>query len=168
MRRREVRAAGLAAAVVAMAAAATAANGQTAPAASPPRLPEVAAIESTADAFMEALNTADVGKLAPLFAPDATAFFPIGPFAERLENKDQIVKVFGAFFESVRRGGAGPRYMNLVPEDVRLQTFGSTALLTFQFKGPEMLSRRTLLLRNDNGTWRIVHLHASNMAVQKR
>lgn len=156
----------VAVALIAVSAAATA-GAQTSPAVSPTPPPEVVAIGKVVDGFIEALNAADIGKFAPFFAPDATAFFPLAPFAERLENKDQITKVFAAFFESVRRGKTGPPFMSLVPQDVRLQLYGSTAVVTFHFKGPELVSRRTLVLKNDKGTWLIVHLHASNVAVQK-
>jgi len=166
MGRREGPAATLAGVLIAVSAAATA-GAQTPPAASPTPPPEVAALARVVDGFIEALNAADIEKLAPFFAPDATAFFPLAPFADRLENKDQITKVFAAFFESVRRGKTGPPFMSLVPQDVRLQLYGSTAVVTFHFKGPELVSRRTLVLSNDKGTWLIVHLHASNVAVQK-
>ena len=163
MGRRKGSAATLAGVVIAVQGAATA-GAQVAPAAAPTPPPEVAAIAKTVDGFIDALNAADIAKMAPFFAADATAFFPLAPFAERLENKEQITKVFTAFFESVRRGKTGPPFMNLVPQDVRLNLYGGAAIVTFHFKGPEIVSRRTLVLRNDSGTWLIVHLHASNLA----
>jgi len=165
MGRRKSPAATLAGVLIAAMGAATA-GAQTPPAAGPTPPPEVAAIAKTVDGFIEALNAADVGKLAPFFAPDATAFFPLAPFAERLENKEQITKVFAAFFESVRRGKTGPPFMSLVPQDVAVQVYGGAAVVTFYFKGPEIVSRRTLVLRRDGGTWLIVHLHASNLSAQ--
>ena len=155
----------LAVALIAVSAAATA-GAQTSPSASPTPPPEVAAIAKVVDGFIEALDAADIERFAPLFAADATVFFPLAPFADRLENRDQITKVFTVFFESVRRGKTGPQYMNLVPQDVRIQLYGSTAVVTFHFKGPDLVSRRTLVLRKDGGAWSIVHLHASNLAAR--
>jgi len=37
-------------------------------------------------------------------------------------------------------------------------------LVTFELRNSERLGRRTLVFRRDGATWRIVHLHASNIA----
>jgi len=47
---------------------------------------------------------------------------------------------------------------------VRVEIAGDAALVTFQLRGP-VLSRRTFVLRRRGGTWRIIHLHASNVRV---
>jgi hypothetical protein len=116
---------------------------------------------------MEALDTADIARFSTLFAPDATAFFPLAPLYTRLENKDQITKVFTVFFESVRKGKTGPRYMNLVPTGLKVQLYGGTAVVTFHFEGPDLVARRTLVLRREGGKWLIVHMHASGLGVPK-
>jgi len=157
----------LAVLAVALISASATAGAQTAPAADPTPPPDVAAISRVVDGFIEALNAADIEKLAGFFAPDATAFFPLAPFVERLENKDQINKVFAAFFETVRRGKTGPPYLSLLPQDARIQLYGSAAVVTFHFRGTELFSRRTLVLKKERGTWLIVHLHASGIAGQK-
>ena len=146
--------------------AATTAGAQTPAPVGAPK-PEAAAVQKTIEGFMDALNAADIEKFAPFFANDATMFFPLAPIYSRLENKEQITQVFGVFFESVRKGKTGPRYMNLVPQDLRIQLFGSTAVATFGFKGPDLISRRTLVLRRETGKWQIVHMHASNLGVPK-
>jgi uncharacterized protein (TIGR02246 family) len=164
MRRRNVTVAVLAVLCVAVSAAARA---QTASGAGPTPPPDAVAVAKTVDGFIEALDAADIEKFAELFAPDATAFFPLAPFTDRLENRAQITKVFAAFFESIRKGKSGPQYMNLVPQDARIQLYGDTAIVTFHFKGAELVSRRTLVLRRDGARWLIVHLHASGIAVEK-
>ncbi len=133
-------------------------------AAEPPS-PEPAAIGALLDEFIDALNTADLPRYVALFAPDATAFFPLAEVPLRLESKEQIAAVFGRFFEGVRRSGPGPRYLNLAPADVRLQLYGGAAVVSFHFKGGEMTSRRTLVLAKRDGKWSIVHLHASNLGL---
>ena len=142
--------------------------GAQAPApAAPPVDPETVAIARLLDSFMDALCTADIDRFQALFAPDATVFFPLPALPLRLENKEQVVKAFGAFFEAVRRGGSGPRYMNLVAQDVRIQHYGTLAVVTFHLKGPEMISRRTVVVHKQNASWLIVHVHASNQPVQR-
>ena len=137
------------------------------PAAAEPSKADAASIQTVVDAFMEALDTADIEKFSALFAPDATAFFPLAPLYTRLENKDQITKVFTVFFASVRKGKTGPRFMNLVPQGQRVQLYGDTAVVTFHFEGPDLIARRTLVLRREGGNWLIVHMHASGLEVSK-
>ncbi len=149
-----------------LAALAIAAAARPAAAAEPAKA-EAASIQAVVDAFMEALDTANIEKFSALFAPDATAFFPLAPLYTRLENKDQITKVFTVFFDSVRKGKTGPRYMNLVPQGQKVQLYGGTAVVTFHFEGPDLIARRTLVLQREGGKWLIVHMHASGLAVPK-
>lgn len=136
-----------------------------APAGSPQ--PEVAEVQKVMGGFMEALNAADIERFSPFFAPDATVFFPLAPIFLRLEDKEQITKVFTAFFETIRKRHTGPQYMKLVPEDLRVQIYKDTAIATFHFKGSDLVSRRTLVLERKAGKWLIVHLHASGIEVPK-
>jgi hypothetical protein len=41
-------------------------------------------------------------------------------------------------------------------------------LATFELRNAERLSRRTVVFRREGDTWRIVHLHASNVAMPAR
>ncbi len=128
---------------------------------------DTAAVQNVLGGFIEALNTADVKALAGFFAPDATVFFPLASLPLRPEDRGQITAAFGVFFEAMRAREPGPRYMNLAPEDTRVQFVDDVAVVTFHLKGEQMISRRTLVLRKLSGTWVIVHLHASNLSTQK-
>jgi hypothetical protein len=152
--------------VLALCVATTPAVADVAPA--QPLATESAAVQTVLEGFIDSLNTADVNSLARFFATDATMFFPLASLPFRLEDKQQITAAFGAFFEAMRKREPGPRYMNLAPEDTRVQFLGDVAVLTFHLKGEEMISRRTLVLRKLSGTWLIVHLHASNLQFQKK
>ncbi len=154
-------------AALVMGAALTVAAAAAPSAASEPSKADEASIQAVVDTFMEALDTAGIEKFSALFAPDATAFFPLAPLYTRLENKDQITKVFTVFFAGVRKGKTGPRYMNLVPEGQKVQLYGDTAVVTFHFEGPDLIARRTLVLRREGGNWLIVHMHASGLEVSK-
>jgi hypothetical protein len=49
-----------------------------------------------------------------------------------------------------------------------VQFLGNVSVVTFHLKGEEAVSRRTLVLEKRSGTWLIVHLHASSLALQKQ
>jgi hypothetical protein len=51
---------------------------------------------------------------------------------------------------------------NIVPEDLRVDLRGDTAVVTFNVHNPSAVSRRTFVWRRGADGWRIVHLHASN------
>jgi hypothetical protein len=127
-----------------------------------------AGVQKVVDGFIDSLNAADVNSLMSFFAPDATLFFPLSSLPLRLEDRQQIATAFGAFFEAVRRQQPGPPYMNMIPVGTKVQLFGSVAVVTFHLKGEDVVSRRTLVLQKRSGTWLIVHLHASNLALQKQ
>jgi hypothetical protein len=129
---------------------------------------EKAAVQKVVDGFIESLNAADVDSFISFFAPDATLFFPMSSLPLRLEDRQQIATAFGAFFEAVRRQQPGPPFMNLIPVGMRMQLFGSVAVVTFHLNGEDMLGRRTLVLQRRSGRWLIVHLHASSLPLQKQ
>lgn len=116
--------------------------------------------------FVAAFNALDRGRFDPLFADDVTLFFPSAPFeVRRVEGKDAVLKWFGKFFDAARaRSGK----LNIQPADLRVQDYGSVAVVTFHLGGGENeIGRRTLVLRKQGGAWRIVHLHASSEPLKK-
>lgn len=61
-------------------------------------------------------------------------------------------------------GRQSPPYMNLQPQDLRIQMMSQEiALVTFHLVNGNTISRRTILLKQDEGRWEIVHIHASNL-----
>ncbi len=165
--RRRFGAGAVAALALVAALGAVPAGAQAPEAAKPTPPPVVQELAGAVDTFMEALDTADIAKFGACFASDATMFFPLAPLYFRLDGKEQIVRVFTVFFESVRKGKTGPNYMNLVAEDLKLQVYGNVAVATFHFKGPDQISRRTVVFAHEGGKWLIVHMHASGLAVLK-
>lgn len=105
-------------------------------------------------AWMDALNALDEARIVDAFAEDATAFFPVVK-AERLDGKAAIAEIFHQYV-------AGSKKTNIVPEDLRVQRRGDVAIVTFNVHNPSAVSRRTFVWRWDAGTWKIVHMHASN------
>jgi uncharacterized protein (TIGR02246 family) len=131
-----------------------------------PESADEAAVKGIVGDFMKALNDADIEKFSGLFAPDATAFFPLAPILELLDGRENIIKVFTIFFESVRKEAKGPRYMELKPEGLKIQLYDGTAVVTFHFTGKTMFSRRTLVLHREGGKWLIVHMHGSGLPLE--
>ena len=108
------------------------------------------------NSFMSALNDLDAEKINAYFADDATAFFPVVK-PERLDGKGAIAAVFRDFVAGT------PNKMNIVPEDLRVETYGDVAVASFNVRNPNVFSRRTFIWRRIGGDWRIVHMHASNV-----
>ncbi len=104
---------------------------------------------------MDALNNLDEQRIVGHFAPDATAFFPVVK-AERVDGRDAIAAVFHDYV------AANTKKTNIVPEDLHVAQSGDIAVVTFNVHNPSAVSRRTFVWRREAGTWRIVHMHASN------
>ena len=121
--------------------------------------------EAAAAAFIGAFNALDRARFDPLFADDATLFFPGGPFeVRRVEGKTAVLGWFGKFFDVARtRSGK----LNIQPADLKVQDYGSVAVVTFHLNGADNVGRRTLILRKDKNAWKIVHLHASSQPLKK-
>ena len=113
--------------------------------------------QATVDAFLKALGTGDPN-IGALFTVDATVFFPMNDAPLRANGQDEIASVFAGLFTVPGYKGGLP-----VPEDLHVQRLGDAALVTFQSKNPNVTSRRTFVLRRENGHWRIAHLHGSNV-----
>ncbi len=61
-----------------------------------------------------------------------------------------------------------PPYIDIQPKDLRIQVFGNTAIATFHLDdrdGAGLLNRRTIVLNKTEAGWKIVHLHASEVAI---
>jgi len=109
--------------------------------------------------FMFALNDLDAERISAAFAEDATAFFPLAQ-PQRANGRAEIDAVFRRYVE-----GAKGQKTNLVPQDMKVETSGDLALVTFQVAGGST-ARRTFVLRRTGGRWLIAHMHASNFRVQ--
>ncbi|HYK04200.1 MAG TPA: nuclear transport factor 2 family protein [Thermoanaerobaculia bacterium] len=112
--------------------------------------------QATVDEFLAALDRGDAS-IAGLFTEDATVFFPINNQPLRANGRAEIAAAFASLFGPNYRGGL-PK-----PDAVQVQSFGETAVVTFQNVNPNVTSRRTFVLRREAGRWRIVHLHGSNI-----
>ena len=104
------------------------------------------------------------------FADNATVFFPMPEPPERVEGKEAIKQRFEQGFASIRSTAkSGPPFHHLAPEDLTIQMMpGQTVVVSFHLRNSERIARRTLVLINTNGEWRILHLHASNAPIDPK
>ena len=99
------------------------------------------------------------------FADDATVFYPRA-FPERANGRAEFEKTFKVVFDQIRGNKEKPPYMDIQPKDMRIQTFGTVAIATFHLDDRAgFLNRRTIVLKKTDHGWKIVHLHASEVAV---
>jgi len=123
-------------------------------------------------AFLQAFENGDLSLMESSFADDAVTF-PRAIMSEETTgpiNSDNYMRVRGldpnmrALIETLQNADtSGPPYMNLDPEDFELKMFNDAALATFHLKNGAALSRRTFVLARRADSWKIVHLHASNV-----
>ena len=122
-------------------------------------------VSDTLYGFLTAFSNLQLNNMMNFFDNDATAFFPIKHERQRLNGKKEIREAFSRVVGKIRN--AGLSQISLVAEDIDLMVFGDVALATFHIRDDD-LSRRTLVLKQRNEKWVIVHLHASNAPQKTR
>ncbi|MBN9382260.1 MAG: nuclear transport factor 2 family protein [Chitinophagaceae bacterium] len=126
------------------------------------------AVVHTMDVFVEAFTRLDWPVFTACFADSATAFFPpSAKFPYRAGNKTEVLKIFSKVFENARKIKTSPPYLPIEPRELKIQMLGTVAIVTFILDDPDLLGRRTLVLKKDQDKWLIIHLHASGMAIPK-
>jgi ketosteroid isomerase-like protein len=119
------------------------------------------------DHFIAAFNALDWETFRRCFADSASLFNPDIPDAlslHRMDGREDIERNFRAVFDASAAGTVNQGGPDIHPENVRLQQFGETALVTFEFKRSERsIGRRTIVFNKLQGSWLIVHIHASNV-----
>ena len=123
-----------------------------------PQVQSDADVRPLLDRFIHAVNVADVDGFVACFATDATAFFPSSASAARRKGVDEIRSAVAPVFAQ------GPRTPPAALADLTITRDGSLVVASFDAGSGTMHARRTLVLRNIEGEWRIVHLHASNVS----
>lgn len=117
--------------------------------------------------FIHAFDDLDWNSFRSAFDDNATVFFP-HHFAERADGRAEVEKDFKVVFQRIRmesRKTSAP-YMDLQPKDLKVQIFNDVAVATFHLDGPPGFpGRRTIVLHKSKAGWKIVHIHASEMAV---
>jgi uncharacterized protein (TIGR02246 family) len=117
-----------------------------------------AELRALLDRFIHAVNVADTDNFVACFAPDATAFFPSNASAARRTGIAEIRNAVAPVFAQ------GPRTPAARLGDLVITQQDEFAVASFDAGSGTMHARRTVVLRKIEGQWRIVHLHASNVA----
>jgi ketosteroid isomerase-like protein len=121
-------------------------------------------VRNTLTNFIKAFDELDWENFRSYFAEDATVFYP-REFPYRADGRQEIEKYFQKVFERIRAGRTGGPYMDIQPKELRLQIAGEIAIATFHLDDrPGFLNRRTIVLRRQESGWKIIHLHASEVA----
>jgi ketosteroid isomerase-like protein len=118
--------------------------------------------------FLTAFENLDWAAFRAAFSDSATVFHPAPEMAERVTGPRGIDSTFRAVFADIRaHATGGPPYQRLVPTDLRIQPLSpGLVLVTFQLRNAQRLARRTVIFRHEDAGWRILHLHASNVATK--
>jgi ketosteroid isomerase-like protein len=114
--------------------------------------------------FIQAFDNLDWDHFRAAFADDATVFYP-RQFPHRANGRDEFERLFKDVFDGIRVGRTQAPYMDIQPRDLQLQMVGTVAIATFHLDDrPGFLNRRTIVLQKQPSGWKIIHLHASEVA----
>jgi hypothetical protein len=120
------------------------------------------------DKFITAFNALDWDTFRSCLADSVSLFNPDIPGAvslHRLDGRAEVERNFRVVFDLAAASGPEPRGPNIHPEHISLQQFPDTAVLTFEFRRSERsFGRRSMFLARQNGTWVVLHIHASNVS----
>jgi len=116
--------------------------------------------------FVTAFDNLDWEPFRLSFEDDATVFYPRA-IPARAHGRAEFEHAFRTVFEQIRGNRTSPPYMDIQPKDLLIQDAGDgVAIVTFHLTDrPGFLNRRTMVWRRTRGVWRIVHLHASEVAI---
>lgn len=131
---------------------------------------DAASAEAALLAFLRSFADCDLAAMEAAFAPDATSFDGIyagtpepAPPRESLKRAPGMPAGMRRVALALPKERPGPPFHRPdMIQDLKVQVTGDVALCTFHFDNPERLGRRTIVLVRRAGTWRILHIHASN------
>ena len=125
-------------------------------------------VRQTLADFIKAFDNLDWERFQSFFDDDATVFYP-REFPHRAEGRQEFEKYFWKVFDHIRAGRTQAPYMDIQPKELRLQIAGEIAIATFHLDDrPGFLNRRTIVLQRKRSGWKIIHLHASEVATQSQ
>ena len=127
--------------------------------------PGDAAAAAVVRGFLAAVDMGDLETLAGLFDPDASGYLPFADTPVLLDGREAVLARFTRLVDAWRARGKSPPYVGFEPRELLVRPAGpGHALATFLVGIEGDTGRRSLLLRHTPAGWRILHLHASNLA----
>ena len=128
--------------------------------------PEEPDVRRAVNDFVRAFVNLDWERFRASFDSNATVFFPRA--GRRAEEKQSIEAGFQQVFAKAREARKSAPYLTIEPHDMKVQAFGDTAIVTFHLDDdPAKIQRRTVVLHKTKVGWKIVHIHASEVAAQQ-
>lgn len=129
-------------------------------------------VRTTLLKFLAAFENGDIERMEEFFTEDALTFPRIiaSNDGERKIDVSAYKRIAGMdpqmkqAVREWREQRPDPPYASLQPRDLDIKIFTDAALLTFHIERDNVLSRRTFVMAYRNGCWKIVHVHASNVA----
>ena len=125
-------------------------------------------IKQTLAAFLTSFENLDWPNFRTFFVPDATMFHPAAPNEKRIDSPQEFEKAWLGVFARIRKnsGRNSAPFMSLQPQDLKIQIVSpGVAVVSFHLSEAHVLSRRTIVFRHGADGWKIVHIHASNLAI---
>ncbi len=118
--------------------------------------------------FLAAFENLDWDRFRLCFDDAATVFFPSPTPPDRSDARAAFEARFTDVFAQIRKAvPSGPPFQRLAPEDLHVEVLGvDAAVATFHLRNAERLARRTVVMAKRGATWRIVHLHATNVPME--
>jgi len=121
--------------------------------------------------FLRAFENGELDVMEASFAADASTFPRAVMSSETVTPIDtaDYRRVTGLdpgmreLIASWQDSSTGPPFMTLDPKELEIRVFTDAAIVSFHLEDGDMLSRRTFVLGKEEGSWKIVHLHASNV-----
>ncbi len=110
--------------------------------------------------FIQAFNNLKWETFNSFFADDATMFYPQVDNARRLNGKKEIEDALLPDFTDT-----SIKASNISPEDIRVQINRRTAIVTFHLEHEKRLGRYSIIWVRRKRAWKILHLHASDIAL---
>lgn len=121
------------------------------------------AVMKSVNNFVTAFNHFNWVPFKESFTDDATIFYPYWNQARRIQGRQDIEKAWLTIFPEFIDVN-NTRKLQISPKDIHLQLYQQNAIVTFHLgDGLNSLSRRTLLMIKEKGSWKIAHLHASSV-----
>lgn len=123
-----------------------------------------AEVRQTLTNFIQAFDNLDWDHFRLSFADDATVFYP-RKFPYRADGRQKFEEFFQKVFDRIRGGRTQAPYMDIQPKDLKIQIVETVAIATFHLDDrPSAMNRRTIVLHKQASGWKIIHLHASEVA----
>ena len=132
---------------------------------------EEAEVLAALTAFVRAFENGDLEAMEAAFSEESTSF-PRTAMSSEITDPIEIAdyrRVGGmppgmrALVARFQASPNAPPYMTLDPKDLEIRVFTDAAIATFHLENERSLSRRTFVLAKEEGSWKIVHLHPSNV-----